>query len=95
MVWLMWLDNTHSTKFHDDWNASKITFVLHDQHLLTIAKQGSGMKGCAQPKSKSKSKFKFKSKSKSKKSESDADTSGGLSLAALGEHFDKDFCFGP
>jgi len=77
----MWLDNTHSTKFHDDWNASKITFVLHDQHLLTIAKQGSGMKGCAQPKSKSKSKF--KSKFKSKKSESDADTSGGLSLVPL------------
>jgi hypothetical protein len=44
---------------------------------LTIAKQGSGKKGGAQQ------------KPKSKKSESDADTSGGLSLAALGEHFAK------
>jgi hypothetical protein len=69
----------HSTKFHDDWNASKSTFVLHDQHPLTIAKQGSGIKGGAQ----------LKSKSKSKKSESDANTSSGLSLAALEEHFTK------
>ena len=73
---------SHSTKSHDDWNANKSTFVLHDQHPLTIAKQGSGKNG-AQLKSKS------KSKSKSNKSESDADTSGGLSLAALGEHFAK------
>ena len=73
---------SHSTKSHDDWNANKSTFVLHDQHLLTIAKQGSGKNG-AQLKSKS------KSKSKSTKSESDADASGGLSLAALGEHFAK------
>jgi hypothetical protein len=68
---------THSTKYHDDWNVSKSTFVLHDKHPLTIAKQGSGKKGGAQQ------------KPKSKKSESDADTSGGLSLAALGEHFAK------
>ena len=73
----------HSTKSHDDWNANKSTFfILYDQHPLTIAKQGSGKNG-AQLKSKSKSKSKFK------KSESDADTSGGLSLAALGEHFAK------
>jgi hypothetical protein len=70
---------THSTKYHDDWNVSKSTFVLHDKHPLTIAKQGSGKKGGAQQ----------KPKSKSKKSEGDADTSGGLSLAALGEHFAK------
>jgi hypothetical protein len=70
---------THSTNSHEDWNASTSTFVLHDQHPLTIAKQGSGKKGGAQ----------LKPKSKSKKSESDAITSGGHSLAALGEHFAK------
>jgi hypothetical protein len=69
---------SHSTKSHDDWNANKSTFVLHDQHPLTIANQGSGKNGAQ-----------LKSKSKSNKSESDADTSGGLSLAALGEHFAK------
>jgi hypothetical protein len=46
---------------------------------MTIAKQGSGNKGGTQP----------KPKSKFKKSKGDADTSGGLSLAALGEHFAK------
>ena len=69
---------SHSTKSHDDWNANKSTFVLHDQHPpLTIAKQGSGKNGAQ-----------LKSKSKSKKSESDVNTkTSGLSLAALGEHF--------
>ncbi len=70
---------THSTKYHDDWNVSKSTFVLHDKHPLTIAKQGSGKKGGAQQKPKSKSNI----------SKGDANTSGGLSLAALGEHFAK------
>jgi hypothetical protein len=71
---------SHSTKSHDDWNANKSTFVLHNQHPLTIAKQGSGKDGAQ---------LKSKSKSKSNKSESDAVASGGLSLAALGEHFAK------
>ena len=70
---------SHSTKSHDNWNANKSTFVLHDQHPLTIAKKGSGKNGAQ-----------LKSKSKSKKSKSAVDTkTSGLSLAALGEHFAK------
>ncbi len=65
---------THSTKSHDDWNANKSSFVLHNKHLLTIAKQGAGKKGAQM-------------KSKSKKLENDSSTSGGLSLIALAEHF--------
>jgi hypothetical protein len=67
---------TPSTKFHDDWNASKSAFVLHDKHLLPIDKQGSGKKS-------------NQSKSKLKKSKNDNNFRGGLSLAALAEHFTK------
>ena len=67
---------THSTKYHDDWNVSKSTFVLHDKHPLTKAKKGSARKD-------------VQTKSKSKKPENDNNTSGGLSLAALAEHFAK------
>ena len=49
--------------------------MLHDKHPLTIAKKGSRKKG-GQPKS-------------PKKPETEGATGGGLSLAALSEHFAK------
>ncbi len=67
---------THSTKYHDDWNGSKSTFVLHDKHPLTKVKQGSGKKD-------------VQTKSKPKKPEIDGNTSGRPSLVALTEHFAK------
>ncbi len=63
-------------KYHDDWNVSKSTFVLHNKHPFTKDKQGSGKKD-------------VQTKSKPKKPENDSNTSGGLSLAALVEHFAK------
>jgi hypothetical protein len=66
---------THSTKFHDDWNANKSTFMLHDKHPLTISKKGSQKKG-SQPKS-------------PKKPGTEGTTGGGLILAALSKHFAK------
>jgi hypothetical protein len=50
--------------------------MLHDKHPLTIAKKGSQKKG-GQP------------KSSPKKPETEDATGGGLSLAALSEHFAK------
>ena len=57
------------------WKASSLC------ETVRFVKQESGKKGGAQPKP--------EFKSKSKKSKSDADTGGGITIAALGEHFAK------
>ncbi len=66
---------THSTKYHDDWNSNKGTFVLHDKHLLSKAKLDG--KKCSQ------------TKPKCKTAEGGGKSQTGLSLAALGNHFAK------
>jgi hypothetical protein len=66
---------THSTKYHDDWNTNKGTFVLHDKHPLSLAKLD-----------RKKTRL---SKTKGKSSEGGVKPHAGLSLAALGDHFAK------
>jgi hypothetical protein len=65
----------HSTKYHDDKNSNKGTFVLHDKHPLSIAKLDG--KKCGQ------------TKPKGKTAEGGGKSQTGLSLANLGDHFAK------
>ena len=73
---------THSAKFHDKRSTSKSTFVLHDKHSLTIAKQGGLKKGCP-----AKTKPKKLSEGHEKSKGGHDNPQSGLSLASLGEHF--------
>jgi hypothetical protein len=66
---------THSTKYHDDWNSNKGTFVLHDKHPLSIAKLDGKKRGQTNP--------------KDKIAEGGGKSQTGLSLTALGNHLAK------
>jgi hypothetical protein len=66
---------THSTKYHDEWNSNKSTFVLHNKHPLVLAKLNAKRGGQPKP--------------KSKKSEGENKAHSGLSLAALDKHFSR------
>jgi hypothetical protein len=73
---------TDSTKFHDAWSTNKSTFVLHDKHPLTVAKQG-GLKKESPTKTKTK-----KTSNGGETSKGDNDNpQSGVSLASLGKHF--------
>ncbi len=66
---------THSTKYHDDWNSNKGTFVLHDKHPLSLAKLDGKKSGLT--------------KTKGKITEGGGKPHTGLSLATLDDHFAK------
>jgi hypothetical protein len=66
---------THSTKYHDNWNSNKGTFVLYDKHPLSLAKLDGKKSGLT--------------KTKGKTTEGGGKPHAGLSLAALGDHFAK------